>query len=193
MDCPLAQLEQWLAEESSSGNIFPQGAVLCTVSTEGTPRSRVVSTMLDENKCPKFHTSPVSRKVNDIESNLKASLTYSFQGSLRSISLEGSLEALNENELDNDWSKLDYDFRKHYVVFGEISGAEIDGMDSLRKKRDEQLEGLDKIRPESFIGYKFSNIDRVTFYSVKEGDFADSALYEKMPESDEWRRKVVAP
>jgi len=193
MDCPLDKLEQWLADESSGGNIFPQGAVLCTVSVDGTPKSRVVSTMLDENKCPKFHTSSVSRKVNDIESNHKVSLTYSFQSSLRSISLEGGLVALNEGELDNDWSKLDYDFRKHYVVFGEVSGAEIDSMDSLREKRDEQIEGLDKIRPESFIGYKFSTINRVSFYSVKEEDFADSVLYEKRLGSGEWLRKVVVP
>ena len=193
MGCPLEELESWLADEKTNGNIFPQGAVLCTVTKDGSPRSRVVGTMLDETKFPKFHTSPASRKVKDIEFSNKASLTYSFQSTLRSISVEGSLSSLSDIELDSDWLKFDEDFRKHYVVFGDCSGDEIITIDHLRKKRDELPEGAARIRPSSFIGYKFSRVDRISFYSVKEGDFAISTRYEKMPGSDKWQKSIVVP
>ena len=110
MKSPLSKIRIWLEEESRNGNAFPQGAVLSTISRDGCPRSRVVSTMLDEGGTPRFHTSPTTRKVSDIEFNNKASLTYSFQGSMRSISIEGSLIALSNIELNEDWLKFGEDF-----------------------------------------------------------------------------------
>ncbi len=193
MKNPLIQLKQWLDEERLNGNVFPQGAVLCTASKEEKPRSRVISTMLNENSSPKFHTSPTSRKVKDIEFNNKASLTYSFQNTLRSISIEGTLSALNDFELDQDWLKYDDDFRKHYVVFGGSSGKNISTIDILRKKRDQLPKGVELVRPSSFIGYEFSHVDRISFYSVKEGDFAISTLYKKESKDGSWSKSIVVP
>lgn len=193
MKSPLIQLKQWLDEERLNGNVFPQGAVLCTVSKEGKPRSRVVSTMLNENNFPKLHTSPTSRKVEDIEFNNKVSLTYSFQNTLRSISIEGTLSALNDFELGQDWLKYDDDFRKHYVVFGGSSGEKISTIDILRKKRDQLSRGVELVRPSSFIGYNFSYVDRISFYSVKEGDFAISTLYKNESKRDSWSKSIVVP
>ena len=120
MVSPLDLLITFLEEERASGNIFPQGAVLGTVSKQGLPRSRVVGTMFDDSNLPKFHTSPASRKVADIKNNNAATLTYSFQNSLRSVSIEGALSPLSAIELDSDWMKFDKGFQRHYVVFGEV-------------------------------------------------------------------------
>ena len=136
MNSPLHELGIWLEDERTMGNIFSLGAVLSTVSKEGIPRSRVVGTMLDEENIPKFHTSPSSRKYEDICNNNAASLTYSFQGTLRSISIEGYISPLDKEELENDWSTLDKNFRKHYLIFGECSGTEIESLDDLREKRE---------------------------------------------------------
>lgn len=192
INCPLIKLERWLDEERLNGNIFPQGAALCTVSKDGNPRSRMVGTMLDEQRNPVFHTSPASRKVEDIAFFNKASLTYSFQRSLRSSSIEGSLCALNDSELDRDWLKFDADFRRHYVVFGGDSGSQLTSMESLRNKRSSLDVKEEEVRPDSFIGYRLVDISRVSFYSVKEGDFAESVLYER--ESDgSWLVSDVVP
>lgn len=193
MTSPLSKIKIWLEDERGNGNVFPQGAVLSTVSKDGAPRSRVVSTMLDKENIPKFHTSPITRKVDDIAFNNKASLTYSFQRSLRSISIEGSLTSLNNIELDEDWLKFDEDFRRHYTVFGECSGHRVDSLTSLREKRDIQPLGTENIRPSSFIGFKFSKIDRISFYSVREGDFASSILYEKRVGDREWSESIIVP
>lgn len=177
MITPLDKIQVWIEEEKELGNVFARGAVLSSISKDGNPTSRVVGTMFDENNIPKFFTSPNSRKIDDIKFNNHVSLTYSFENTLRSISIEGTISVLTSGELDNDWLLHDNDFRKHYVVFGEISGDEIASLDELRKKRDNNESSDCKMRPDSFIGYKFDFIERVSFYSVQENDFAINEVY----------------
>ncbi len=193
MNASLKRLQRYLEEERKNGNAFPQGAVLCTVSKDGVPRSRVVGTMFDDEWRPKFHTSPISRKVEDIKHTCTASLTYSFQNSLRSVSIEGILSPLGKEELDSDWMLFNLDFRKHYLAFGKISGQVIKSLDKLRLKRDSFVSGEEATRPESFIGYKFSIINRVSFYTVKDGDFAESLSYEKGTQQDSWVEVLHIP
>lgn len=193
MKLPLEKLCEWLLEEKRNGNIFPQGAVLSTISKNGNPRSRVVGSMLDEKNIPKFFTSPSSRKVADINFSNSASLTYSFQNTLRSISLEGTLSELSSAELDNDWLKHDDDFRKHYIIFGSKSGSSISSLDGLRKKRDNINLNDFEIRPKNFIGFKFANIDRISFYSVKERDFAINDVYNWDRANSRWDRILLVP
>lgn len=193
MDCPLERITQWLNEEVASGNAFSQGAVLSTVAKTGRPRSRVVGTMLDASNIPKFHTSPSSRKFGDIEFCRDVSLTYSFNNSLRSISIEGQVSPLQREELDIDWLKYDEIFRRNYLVFGKNSGTEINSLSDLESERDILNKGAEAIRPESFVGFKFSSIDRISFYSVKENDFAVNDLYEKDVQTSAWQYSLLTP
>ncbi|MEH6343852.1 MAG: pyridoxamine 5'-phosphate oxidase family protein [Bermanella sp.] len=193
MNCPLERIAQWLNEEVASGNTFSQGAVLSTVAKNGRPRSRVVGTMLDASNVPKFHTSPYSRKFGDIEFCGDVSLTYSFNNSLRSISIEGQVSPLQGDELDVDWLKYDEIFRRNYLVFGKNSGTEINSLVDLESERDILNNGAEAFRPESFVGFKFTSIDRVSFYSVKENDFSVNDLYEKDAQSSRWQHSLLTP
>lgn len=190
---PLQLLKYWIDEEKTFGNPFPQGAVLSTVAENGAPHSRMVGTMLDEAGRPKFHTSPASRKVIDIRKNKRASLTYSFQGSLRSISLEGSLVMLEEAELKEDWLKYDAKFRRDYYVFGEISGLISNDLSEFYKKREILRSGIEENMPTHFIGYKFYSIERVSFYSVLSGGFAKSLLYKYEDARKAWVFSRLVP
>ncbi len=197
MQCPLEQIAQWLNEEKELGTVFPQGAVLSTVSEKGLPRSRVVGTMLDEHNQIKFHTSPNSRKINDINKFGHAALTYSFNNSLRSISLEGKISPLGGEELEKDWMKFDEGFRQNYRVFGAQSGDKIESLSTLRIQRDKIVTSKTSIKPESFVGFKFSLIERIAFYSVKENDFALNELYENnegvAQKVSEWQYSLLVP
>jgi len=190
---PLEQISRWFEEERISGNSFPQGAVLSTVSKDGIPRSRVVGTMLGEDNVPKFFTSPSSRKIEDFAVSKKAALTYSYQHSVRSISIEGCIDELSTDELNIDWRKHDADFRKHYVVFGPKSGRVIENYNDLREIRDSLKSQDYDARPDSFIGFKFSTINRVSFYSVKEGDFAVNDVYNWDESESKWNHKLLIP
>lgn len=193
MELPLNKIENWISEEKKLGNIFPRGAVLSTVTKEGIPNSRVVGTMFDYNKVPKFFTSPNSRKIDDIKFNNHISLTYSFQYTLRSISIEGTIVKLTSDELAKDWLLHDDDFRKHYLVFGDKSGNKITSLHELRKDRDLTRKVDNTVRPKSFIGYKFDTINRISFYSVKENDFAINDVYTFDKINNKWNYSLLVP
>ncbi|MCJ8314838.1 MAG: hypothetical protein HRU38_21975 [Saccharospirillaceae bacterium] len=75
--------------------------------------------------------------------------------------------------------KFDDSFREHYCLYGPTSGQVIHSLNELKQSRD-SMNLMDlNIRPESFIGYTFSNISRVSFYSVIPNEFAESVIYEK--------------
>ncbi|MCF6345611.1 MAG: pyridoxamine 5'-phosphate oxidase family protein [Thiomicrorhabdus sp.] len=189
---PFEKLNDWIQEEDNAGNPFSKGAVLSTVSKNRTPRSRVLGTMLD-GEIIKFHTSPASRKFEDIEFCKSVSLTYSFQRSLRSVSIEGTLVPLGENELNIDWMKFDSDFRKHYLIFGGDSGSVIEGHELLKKKFSHLVDGEENTRPDSFVGFKFSEIMRISFYSVVNNDFSSSVLFERKSSTSTWVETIVMP
>jgi len=193
LNCPLERIAQWLSQEVASGNAFSQGAVLSTVAKNARPRSRVVGTMLDASNVPRFHTSPSSRKFSDIEFCSDISLTYSFNNSLRSISIEGRVSPLQESELDIDWLKYDEKFRRNYLVFGANSGTEIKSLVGLESEREILNKGAEALRPESFVGFKFSAIDRISFYSVKENDFAVNDVYVKNAKTAQWHYSLLMP
>lgn len=192
MKSPLNKIQDWISEEEELGSIFSRGAVLSTVSKLGNPSSRVVGTMFDNNKVPKFFTSPNSRKVDDIKLNKRVSMTYHFSNTLRSISIEGCIVSLDSKELEEDWLLHDEDFRKHYMIFGVISGNKIESMEILEEKKD--ANNMDyNICPNSFIGYKFDVINRISFYSVKENGFAVNDLYEWDDNINQWIYSLLVP
>jgi len=193
MNSPLILLKHWLEEERTEGNPFGQGAVLCTISNQGAPRSRVVGAMLGEDNRPKFHTSPISSKIKDIEFQAQVSLTYSFQTSLRSINLEGELRILADEELDADWSNYDLDFRRHYLVFGQRSGEPLSSPEELVQERAQVSAEEANVRPDSFTGYRLENISQICFYKVKEADFATSTRFLWDREKSTWTQESLVP
>jgi pyridoxamine 5'-phosphate oxidase len=190
---PLEKLGEWLAEERALGNPFAHGAVLGTQGEDGMPHTRMLGVSFDSQKKPKFHTSPMSRKVRDISLRNTASLTFSFQQRMRSISLEGFLESLSDEELIADWKTLEPEFRRNYLVFGHQSGIKIDSLQELYFQQAQLLNAVEENRPLSFIGYAFKIIQRISFYSVAEKDFARYEVYEFNPVNQCWSYSLRVP
>ena len=80
----------WIEEEHASGVPFPQGEVLATRGLDGIPRTRMLGAYLTPERKFLLYTSPTSQKVHEIERSPLASLTFGFQRSLRSITVEGA-------------------------------------------------------------------------------------------------------
>lgn len=190
---PLARLVAWVASERTLGTPFARGAVLGTHGADGMPHTRMLGVLFDASGTPRFHTSPMSRKVRDIAHSNSASLTFAFQKSLRSVSLEGSLEPLDRGQLVADWLDLDIEFRKNYLVFGRQTGMPVNSLDDLRRQQSLLSAGAEKNCPESFIGYAFRTVRRIAFYSVAERDFATHEVFELDQVMGEWRGGLCAP
>lgn len=188
---PLMTLLEWIAEERAMGTPFAHGAVLGTQGVDGMPHTRMLGVHFDAQGRPRFHTSPVSRKVRDIGANNAASLTFGFQRSLRSVSLEGYLSPLSQGQLVEDWGRLEPEFRKHYLVFGHRTGNTIRGLDALREEQSRLPADAERVCPESFVGFVFGSVTRVAFYEVAVNDFASHRLFESGPGG--WRSRLVAP
>lgn len=190
---PLKKLQGWIAEERAAGNPFAHGAVLGTAGEGGLPRTRMLGVSFSADGTPRFHTSLGSRKVQDISGNPRASLTFAFQQKLRSVSLEGWVEALSNEQLDADWLTLDLDFRRHYLVFGSYSGDRLGAPEELRERKAQLPAGAEACRPDSFVGYLFKKIERVAFYEVSVNDFAACELFECGPVTGNWCRSLRVP
>jgi pyridoxamine 5'-phosphate oxidase len=190
---PLEKLGEWLAEERSFGNSFAHDAVLGTQGEDGMPHTRMLGVSFDSQRKPKFHTSPISIKVRDISFRNTASLTFAFQQKMRSVSLEGLLEPLSDEELKADWKTLEIEFRRNYLVFGHQSGIKIDSLQELHFQQDQLPSAAEENRPLSFIGYTFKVIQRVCFYSVSEKDFAHCEVYEFNPVTQGWVYSLRVP
>ena len=182
----------WIEEERASGVSFPQGAVLATQGLDGIPRTRMLGAYLTPEGRFLFYTSPTSRKVQEIERSPLASLTFGFQQTLRSITVEGKLAPLGTRELDEAWAGFDLDFRRQYVVFGPKSGAALDSLEPLRHELTALPVGVEGVRPESFIGYAFQTVTRMVFYSVDRSDFAHCEEFTPS-EGGGWTRQLRVP
>ena len=189
---PIGKLALWLEEETQRGNPFPQGAVLATQGRNGMPRSRMVRVSFDQDNAPAFFASRVSRKISDIEANPLASLTFAFQTSLRSVSIEGRLEPMRLDLLEAYWSDLDAGFRRKLLVCGERSGQPIDSTDALAQSLSALPPGAETARPDSFVGFRMIEMTRADFHAVSRGGIDQCELYERATASLpwQWRRRV---
>ena len=190
---PLDKLGEWLAQERLLGNPFAHGSVLGTQGEDEMPHTRMLGVSFDSQKTPKFHTSPVSRKVRDISLSNTASLTFAFQQKMRSVSLEGFLEQLSDQELRSDWKTLEPEFRRNYLVFGHQSGIKLDSLQELHLQQSQLPNAAEENRPLSFIGYTFKIIQRISFYSVAEKDFARYEVYKFNPITQCWIYSLRVP
>lgn len=189
----LNQLLDWISEERRNQNPFAHGAVLGTVASDGTPKTRMLGVYFDSSGCPRFHTAAGSRKVVDISRNSSASLTFSFQYQLRSVSIEGILEPLSQEQLLADWRSFTPTFRRSYMIFGAQSGQRIDSNEVLETQLAHLPADAELATPPSFIGYRFAHIQRIAYYSVGKDAFAQHVVFNFDALNKQWLKSVCVP
>ncbi|TXH69223.1 MAG: hypothetical protein E6Q83_10755 [Thiothrix sp.] len=189
----LEKLQSWVIEERLAGNPFSHGAALATVDKLGQSRTRMLGVHFDEQVYPRFHTSPTSRKVADLAGKQRASLTFAFQTSLRSVSLEGRLVELSKSQLDKDWLSLEPAFRRSYLIFGQTSGLVLESKQVLETALKKLPVDAELVRPDYFIGYQLVDIQRIAFYSVGKQAFAEHEVWTFDDLSKQWVQQFLVP
>ncbi len=129
----------------------------------------------------------------DLASKPTGSLTFAFQNSRRSVSLQGRLEPLSPAALIEDWLSLEREFRRSYLVFGPASGQPLEDPNDLDAARSELPRDAEQTVPPSFVGFRFAFVDRMAFYAVGCGAFAQHTIYSRSGQSGEWSVQRVVP
>ena len=122
-----------------------------------------------------------------------ASLTFSFQQRKRSVSLDGLLKSIPDDELEIDWKKLEPEFRKKYLISGHQSGSTIYSIQDLHDEQELLPSAAEDNKPSSFIGYLFETITRIVFYAVIEKDFAFCEVFEFNLITQSWSCELKVP
>ena len=190
---PLKQLRDWLTEERAAGIAFAHGGVLATTSSTSQPRSRMLGVHLTADGSLRFHTSPTTRKIEDLAHSPRASFTLAFQRSLRSVSIEGVLAELNLQQLETDWKNLTAEFRRSYWVYGHKTGS-LRNPGELEGDLSQLPLGAEDKMPSSFCGYEFRPLTRVAYYAVHAHlQFAQHQVFERSDDDADWSCRDLVP
>lgn len=96
----LAQFRRWFDEARSAGLREPHAMVLATADAAGRPRARTVLLKGVDAAGFVWATSYASRKGQDLATNPRAALCFSWVDLERQVHVEGSVERLGADESD---------------------------------------------------------------------------------------------
>ena len=188
---PITFFKQWFDEALKSEVMEPNAMSLATVTTAGTPNSRMVLLKGIEEKSIQFYTNYNSDKGQELEENPAAAVTFWWPELERQVRIWGDVSKLSDKE-----SSLYFQSRPRESQLGAWASnqsSDIDSRESLKKqfaKFQEKFEGKDIPKPEQWGGYEIE-INKIEFWQGRPGRFHDRILYAK--ESGTWNRKRLQP
>ncbi len=95
---PFKQFEQWFKNACDCNVTEPNAMVVSTVSSDGSPSSRVVLLKSWNEKGFVFYTNYKSQKANDIAQNSKVSLLFAWLDLERQLRINGVAEKVSTAE-----------------------------------------------------------------------------------------------
>lgn len=100
LDNPFAQLAQWLAHATASGEHEPTAMSLATSTPAGSSSLRTVLMKAIDDRGVVFYTDYTSRKSIELDRNPRASLLFFWKTVNRQVCVEGYAEKISVAESD---------------------------------------------------------------------------------------------
>ncbi len=97
---PFVQFAEWYSDAESACRYFPNNMILSTVDDSGAPFSRVVLLKTMDDKGFVFFTNYNSRKGQQLQSNIAASITIFWPELERQVNISGLSEKVTAAESD---------------------------------------------------------------------------------------------
>jgi len=97
---PIPLLRRWLEEAESAEPINPTAVALATVDGSGRPSVRMVLVRGLDERGPVFYTNLDSRKGRELAANPSAALCFYWKALDRQVRVEGTVEAVSDEEAD---------------------------------------------------------------------------------------------
>ncbi|NNE34304.1 MAG: pyridoxamine 5'-phosphate oxidase [Rhodothermales bacterium] len=189
---PIEQFGIWFDEAGRAAVVEPNAMVLCTVSGQGKPSSRVVLLKGFNDTGFSFYTNYESRKGRDIEENPFAALTFWWISLERQVRIEGRLERVSAAESDRYFSTRPR---------GSQLGAWASAQSSILSSRgdleqrlvevDRRFSGRPVERPPHWGGYVLDP-DCMEFWQGRASRLHDRICYTRK-EGGSWKIERLSP
>ena len=97
---PIAEFKKWFAEAEAAEPVNPNAMTLATCTVDGRPSARMVLLKDVSDQGFTFYTNLESRKGTELANNPLAALCFYWKALARQVSIEGSVEAVDDVEAD---------------------------------------------------------------------------------------------
>lgn len=102
---PMLLFSEWLGEAQKLGLQEPAAATFATATKNGIPSARILLLKHFDEKGFCFFTNLSSRKGKEIHENPHAAICFFWDGLLRQVRIEGTVEHVSEKEADDYFAK----------------------------------------------------------------------------------------
>lgn len=190
---PFDKMAEWLEKEKYLGVKQPNNAVLATVTSMGTPHSRVVAIREIEPNSLVFFTQKKTRKVSELLKNPVASMTFLLSMQQRQIILEGTAHPLSQEENEKFWETLPRERQLRFSARASISEQVTQDLNHLEKRKNELSKEFDhQLIPmnTSYFGFRFTP-ETFIFYTLSPATFSEVIKYSK--EKNNWKQQPLLP
>ena len=188
---PIRQVETWLAEARAAGLELPEAMTLATADTAGRPSARMVLLKGIDGRGFAFFTNRESRKAAEVAANPYAALVFHWQPLHRQVRVEGTVEALDDEESYAYFRTRPLGSR--LAAWASPQSRPLAGraeLEALYEEAEARFAGLEPPLPPFWGGYRVL-AEAVELWQGRENRLHDRVRYELREGA--WARRRLAP
>jgi len=188
---PFPLFEQWM-EEAIEGKVNePTAMMLCTVSEEQKPSSRIVLLKLFTRMGFHFFTNYNSRKGKEIEANSHIALLFFWPELEREVRIEGVASYSSPEISDQYFSERPFESQISAIVSQQSQPVENrEVLEDLWKNKELTSKGTKLVRPADWGGY-FVQPERIEFWQGRPNRLHDRILFVR--DGEDWVVSRLSP
>ena len=152
---PLNLFKEWFEDAKKNEINDPNAMNLATISSDGTPSSRIVLLKSYNNDGFVFYTNSNSKKGRAIKNNTNVALNFHWKSLQKQIRIEGSVSVITNKEADEYYNSRPLGSR--IGAWASIQSEELDDRSSLLNRVTEyekKFKNSDINRPPHWNGYQ---------------------------------------
>ena len=188
---PFVIARNWLAEAEKTEINDANAMALSTVDGDGLPNVRMVLLKDYDEDGFVFYTNFGSRKAKELSGNPRAVLHFPWLAMQRQVTVEGSVERMDEEDAERYFHSRPLDSR--FGAWASRQSEALDSRETLEEAFDEMVErfGEDPPKPPFWGGYRLIP-EVMEFWQGRPGRLHDRFLYRREDENA-WKIERLYP